>query len=382
MAIENCSRCGVQLVVPQDAQTIRCAVCQAITRVHSYYPLAQARESATRFTSGLISMVSSNISGMTGSVSSSSYPVPGYGGYYAQPPIRPVLQLPLPSMHGRKRALLCGVSYRGKSYKIKGSINDVKCMRYFLVEKFGFPNDSILMLTEDETNPLKIPTKENIRLALRWLVQGCQPGDSLVFHFSGHGSKQLDYDMDEVDGFDETLCPLDYETRGMIVDDEINATIVRPLPQGATLHAIIDACYSQTVLDLPFVCRMNREGYYTWEDQTRSPYKGTSGGLAFCISACDDNQTSVDTTALAGNASTGALTYCFIQAVQNEPGLTYGRLLNSMRQVIRGAKTGGLRLNGPIAALVNKALFNTEITQEPQLSSSETFDIYAKQFIL
>jgi hypothetical protein len=67
--------------------------------------------------------------------------------------------------------------------------------------------------------------------------------------------------------------------------------------------------------------------------------------------------------ALAGNVSTGALTYCFIQAVQNEPGLTYGRLLNSMRQVIRGAKTGGLRLNGPIASLVNKALFNTEITQ-------------------
>jgi hypothetical protein len=44
----------------------------------------------------------------------------------------------------------------------------------------------------------------------------------------------------------------------MIVDDEINETIVRPLPQGVTLHAIIDACYSQTMLDLPFVCRMNR----------------------------------------------------------------------------------------------------------------------------
>jgi len=42
----------------------------------------------------------------------------------------------------------------------------------------------------------------------------------------------------------------------------------------------------------------DREGYYTWEDQTLSPYacKGTSGGLALCISACDDNQTSVDTT--------------------------------------------------------------------------------------
>ena len=59
--------------------------------------------------------------------------------------------------------------------------------------------------------------------------------------------------------------------------------------------------------------------------------------------------------ALAGKASTGALTYCFIQAVQTEPGLTYGRLLNSIRQQIREAKTG-IRLNGPIASLINKVL--------------------------
>lgn len=61
-----------------------------------------------------------------------------------------------------------------------------------------------------------------------------------------------------MDGYDETLCPLDFETQGMIVDDEINATIVRPLPYGVKLHAIIDACHSGTVLDLPFLCRMSR----------------------------------------------------------------------------------------------------------------------------
>lgn len=98
-------------------------------------------------------------------------------------------------------------------------------------------------------------------IALRWLVQGSQPGDSLVFYFSGHGASQPDNDRDEVDGFDETLCPVDFETAGKIVDDEINATIVRPLPKGAVLHAIIDACHSGTVLDLPFVCRMNRYNY-------------------------------------------------------------------------------------------------------------------------
>ncbi|WRX15023.1 hypothetical protein QQP08_007510, partial [Theobroma cacao] len=116
--------------------------------------------------------------------------------------------------------------------------------------------------------------------------------------------------------------------------DEINATIERPLPRGAKL-----------------------EGFYIWEDQ-RNPlfYKGISGGLAFCFSACDDNQISTDTTAFTGtNTRTGAMTFSFIQAVQHEPRLTYGRLLNAMRNAIR---------------------------DEPQISSSEKFDIYSKQFVL
>lgn len=116
----------------------------------------------------------------------------------------------------------------------------------------------VVVAAEEEKDPYKIPTKHNIRMAMYWLVQGCQPGDSLVFHFSGHGSQQKNYNGDEIDGYDETLCPLDFETQGMIVDDEINATIVRPLPRGAKLHAIIDACHSGTVLDLSYLCRMDR----------------------------------------------------------------------------------------------------------------------------
>lgn len=43
--------------------------------------------------------------------------------------------------------------------------------------------------------------------------------------------------------------------------------------------------------------------------------------------------------------STGALTYSFIQAMQEEPKLTYGHLLNSMRSRIRGAKEGTFGIN-------------------------------------
>ncbi|KAK6916129.1 hypothetical protein RJ641_018990 [Dillenia turbinata] len=345
----RCSLCGVQLLVPPYSQTIRCAVCHGVTRGPTNDPVAQAYDSvrqAAKFFKGVVDEVSNSINTIVAphtDLNNQVWVAPVYGCY----------PLPPAHAHGRKRALLCGINYKGKSYKLKGSVNDVKCMKYFLVDKMGFPSDCILVLT----------------------------GDSLVFHFSGHGSQVRDLTMDEIDGYDETLCPVDYETEGMIIDDEINATIVRPLPPGAKLHAIIDACHSGTILDLRYVCRMNREGYYVWEDHScaSATYKGTNGGLAVSFSACDDHQSSADTKAFSGNTATGALTYSFIQAVQNEPGLTYGRLLNNMRHTIREAKTG-LRLNGPIASLIRKAFF--ELSQVPQLSSSERFDIYSKSFVL
>ncbi|XP_027106254.1 metacaspase-1 isoform X3 [Coffea arabica] len=380
----RCSWCGVQLTVPPRAQNIQCAVCKAVTRVQQNDRLpGQAQSSlhdATNKLKGFLNTVSSNINSMVASVNNYPMQASSYGSY-AQP-ARPISSLmPFPAK-GKKRAVLCAVSYYGQRHRLKGTVNDVRCMKYFLVERMGFPNDSILLLSEEEPNPSLIPTKYNIRKALQWLVQGCQSGDSLVFHYSGHGSQQRDLNGDEIDGYDEMLLPVDHQIEGTILDDEINATIVKPLPSGAKLHAIIDACHSGTVLDLPFLCRMNSEGYYVWEDHgfLSSTYKGTSGGLAISFSACDDHQVSVDTMALSGNAVTGAMTYSFIQAAQKEPGLTYGRLLNSMSQIIRDAKAG-THLNGPISALLRKVL-GTDLSQVPQLSSSAKFDIYSKPLSL
>jgi metacaspase-1 len=111
---------------------------------------------------------------------------------------------------------------------------------------------------EEDRDPNKIPTKKNMRAAMRWLVTGCTAGDSLVFHFSGHGVQKLDTTNDELDGYDEALCPVDFELNGPILDDEINTTIVRPLPPYVKLHAIVDTCHSGTILDLPYLCRVSR----------------------------------------------------------------------------------------------------------------------------
>ncbi|KAG2669112.1 hypothetical protein I3843_14G019300 [Carya illinoinensis] len=359
----NCSNCRTPLQLPQGSRSIRCAICQAVTHVADPRALPPPSSHTPLFPSA-------------------SQPTPPAPSPYGQAP-----RGPIPNAHGRKRAVICGISYRYSTHELKGCINDAKCMRYLLINKFKFPPDSIIMLTEEETDPYKIPTKYNIRMALYWLVQGCQPGDSLLFHYSGHGSRQRNYNGDEVDGYDETLCPLDFETQGMIVDDEINATIVRPLPHGVKLHAIIDACHSGTVLDLPFLCRMNRTGQYIWEDhRPRSGvWKGTSGGEAISFSGCDDDQTSADTSALSRITSTGAMTFCFIQAIERGHGNTYGGMLNSMRSAIRSTGSndmGGGVVTSLLTMLLTGGSVSGGLKQEPQLTACEPFDVYSRPFSL
>ncbi|KMS99892.1 hypothetical protein BVRB_1g017400 [Beta vulgaris subsp. vulgaris] len=368
MMLVNCSGCRTPLQLPPGAGSIRCAVCQAITQI------AEPRAAPPPPNTGA--------------------PHPSH--HVAPPPPSPYSHAPPglpPSPHGRKKAVICGISYKFSRHELKGCINDAKCMRFLLINKFQFPADSILMLTEEETDPYRTPTKHNIRMAMYWLVNGCQPGDSLVFHFSGHGSRQRNYNGDEVDGYDETLCPVDFETQGMIVDDEINTAIVRPLPRGVKLHAIIDSCHSGTVLDLPFLCRMNRSGQYVWEDhRPRSGvWKGSNGGEVISISGCDDDQTSADTAALSQITSTGAMTYCFIQAIERGQASTYGSMLNSMRSAIRnvgnGGGTGGIAGGGVVTSLLTMLVSGGSVVggglrQEPQLTACEPFDVYMKPFSL
>lgn len=47
----------------------------------------------------------------------------------------------------RRRAVICGVTYRKRKYKLKGTINDVKNMKQLLIERFGFLEQNILVLT-------------------------------------------------------------------------------------------------------------------------------------------------------------------------------------------------------------------------------------------
>ncbi|KAF2294089.1 hypothetical protein GH714_007433 [Hevea brasiliensis] len=276
----------------------------------------------------------------------------------------------------RKRALLIGVTYKTWKHKLKGTVNDVKNMSSFLIENLKFPPQNILVLTEDETEPDLIPTKKNIEISLKWLVQDCLAGDSLVFYYSGHGLRQPDFNLDERDGFDETICPVDFLKEGMILDNYINSTIVQPLPQGVILHAIVDACHSGTILDLVHV--YNREKR-EWEDNSppNGTRKHTNGGLAISICACEDNQMAADTTAFTEKGMNGALTYILIETVKKYPGPTYGDLLDLIHETIDAVNNSGCHFSRFI-----RSVFHNKILQTPQLSASKPFDVKKTHFIL
>ncbi|XP_031384275.1 metacaspase-1-like isoform X1 [Punica granatum] len=288
----------------------------------------------------------------------------------------------MPESRLRKRAVLCGVTYRKRKYKLKGTLNDVKAMKQLLMERFGFVEESIRILTEEEKDQRRIPTKKNIQEALDWLVQDSWSGDSLVFYFSGHGLRVPENtEGDELDGFDETICPVDFTKEGMILDDEINSRIVRPLKEGVTLHAIVDSCHSGTILDLPNVYDY-KLGKWSDNRPPSGATKGTMGGLAISLSACADAEIAADTSALTGKivsgAMSGAMTYSFVDAVRKNPaGLTYGKLVRSMHEVIEEANKSNC-LNSSFLSRI----FHAKLLQEPVLSSSEIFDVNSKKFEL
>lgn len=154
-------------------------------------------------------------------------------------------QMPLT---GKRRSLLIGINYFGSSAELNGCVNDVRRMQPIL-HKLGFPPDpqSQMVLVDDGSSQWG-PTKENMRRAIQWLVQGAAAGDSLFLHYSGHGGRES-----KSDGYHETLCPVDYEKAGCIEDTELFQILVRPLPSGSRLTCMIDACHSAGALDLPYL---------------------------------------------------------------------------------------------------------------------------------
>jgi len=243
-----------------------------------------------------------------------------------------------------KNALLIGCNYNGSQYKLNGCINDVKNVKT-LINKNGF-NNVTLLTDETETKP----TKSTILNEFKKLLVNSNSGDLLIFSYSGHGSYVLDKNGDERDGYDELIVPLDLN---VITDDELKTIIQTYLKPNVTLFSLFDCCFSGSVLDLKYqyLDSLNYDNY-TENDKTNDTL-----GNVLMISGCTDEQTSAD--AFINKTSQGAMTWSFIESVNNNPKLSWRELIKSMRDLLK----------------------KSNYEQIPQLSTGQIFNIDSKIFI-
>ena len=124
----NYSNCRTPLQLPAGATAIRCALCQAVTLIVN--PCNMLTAPAPPPPPPFSTLPLCNV----------PPPPPSLYNYH-MPPGPPL------NVHGRKKAVIVGILYRYSQHELKGCINDAKCMRYLLINKFHFPQESILMLT-------------------------------------------------------------------------------------------------------------------------------------------------------------------------------------------------------------------------------------------
>lgn len=150
----------------------------------------------------------------------------------------------------RKLALLVGINNYA-SQPLEGCLNDVDLQRNLLIHRFGFNPKDIYVLPDTKA------TREGILTAFEeHLIKQAKPGDVVVYHYSGHGSRIFDPNPIVVErgqeGLNGTFVPMDsnlpagYPEVGGSVQDIMGHTLFLLMSALKTenVTVVLDSCFS------------------------------------------------------------------------------------------------------------------------------------------
>lgn len=249
---------------------------------------------------------------------------------------------------GLKRALIVGINYVNTRYALRGCINDALDIRKQVVSFFPTCNE-IRLITDD--TPLR-PTKEEIMRGLLWLTQELQPGEHVLFHYSGHGGTVRDVSGDEQGRLDSCLYPINNSRLEVILDDEVRSSLVERVPQGSKCLIVLDSCHSGTAADLRYIWRAPSASVLTYTEARSYP---KTAGTVLALTSCLDSQSAADTKDERGRPC-GALTMALLRAWNTYgPALKFKHLLWDVQNFLKQRR----------------------YAQVPQLSTGAPYDINA-----
>ena len=215
-------------------------------------------------------------------------------------------------MSTRRHAILFGINYhRTPNARLRGCINDIDNMAQVLIGpayNFGV----IQKFPDSDPNPRT--TKRAILEELRQLAQRSHTDNLEIawIHYSGHGCSQRDSkNGDETDKMDECLVPSDYNTGGLVRDDDIKK-VLQTFNPATRVICIFDCCHSGTMGDLKHHY-LDRK---TMRIENKAP---PCPAKVLMISGCMDKQTSADAYNVNQQRKfSGAMTSCLIRALADK----------------------------------------------------------------
>jgi hypothetical protein len=133
----------------------------------------------------------------------------------------------------------------------------------------------------------------------------------LWVHYSGHGTQIRDTNGDEVDGFDECIVPCDYNTAGVITDDELYNIF-----KNAKCRMMIcfDSCHSGSGCDLQYYIDYNNGSLTKTVNMRKLPIANPN---IVMISGCRDEQTSADAYDTVSQRGVGAFTQTLLETLRS-----------------------------------------------------------------
>jgi hypothetical protein len=144
-------------------------------------------------------------------------------------------------MSGTIFGLLVGINaYPG--HPLRGCLNDVRAMREYLEGRMTEPGRLQLDTLLDHQ-----ATRAAIIERFRRHLGQAGEGDTALFFFAGHGSRERPperYAAIEPDGWSETLMAFDSVTGPHLADKELRVLIAEVAERGAHVLVILDSCHS------------------------------------------------------------------------------------------------------------------------------------------
>eukprot|EP01129_Flabellula_baltica_P015999 TRINITY_DN8340_c0_g1_i1.p1 TRINITY_DN8340_c0_g1~~TRINITY_DN8340_c0_g1_i1.p1 ORF type:complete len:401 (-),score=91.32 TRINITY_DN8340_c0_g1_i1:12-1214(-) len=221
---------------------------------------------------------------------------------------------------GKKKALMTGILYKGRSDELSGCANDVLNMKEYILTR-GYTEENITILSDGIEGAI-FPSKNNFIRELEAFLSDIEDGDEIFLYYSGHGGQEADQNGDEDDGFDEVICLLTEDGKHIdTLTDDILSDYVHSIPIGAKLVSIMDCCHSGSILDLPYQRKVEGtilQSAYRFlkgiagQREKRNRLKLRNERDIVLFSGCKDRQESTDAQ-ISETESQGALTYVMLQ---------------------------------------------------------------------